>query len=252
MSGAGALGGLRARLAGRERPVADVPRGVLVLLGLALAAQLAWHGGRPPPSAEAADLPAPPSEAAARVAALGEPEVLARTLLLWLQAFDNQPGVSIPFAALDYDRVEAWLSLALALDPRGQYPLLAAARVYGEVSDEARKRQMLEFVHDRFFDDPARRWPWLAHASIMARHRLQDLPLALRYARAITEHALSAPAWARDMSAILLEDMGELEAARVLIGGLLASGRITDAHEIRFLERKLQALEQGVENSTGR
>ena len=240
------------RLQGRERPLADVPRPVLAALGLALAAQIAWHGLRPPPEARAGDLPAPPSAAVARVAALGEPVVLAKTLMLWLQAFDNQPGVSLSFAELDYARVQAWLSLILELDPRGQYPLLAAARVYGEVGDEARRRLMLEFVHRRFLEDPERRWPWLAHAAIMARHRLGDLPLALRYARAITERARGAPAWARDMSVILLEDMGELEAARILVGGLLDSGRVSDPHEVRFLSRKLEALERAVEKSTGR
>lgn len=239
-------------LAGRERPLADVPRVVLAALLLALLAQLAWHGWRPPPQARASDLPAPPPLAVARVAALGEPVVLGKMLMLWLQAFDNQPGVSLPFAALDYTRVQDWLALVLALDPRGQYPLLAAARVYGAVADESRQRQMLEFVHRQFAQDPERRWPWLAHASIMARHRLDDLPLALRYARAITEQAHTAPAWARDMSAILLEDMGELEAARLLIGGLLDSGRVTDPHEIRFLSRKLEELEQGVEDPSGR
>ena len=51
------------------------------------------------------------------------------------------------------------------------------------------------------------------------------------------------PAWARDMSVVILEDMGELDAARFLIGGLIHSGRITDPHEIRFLEQKLGELE---------
>ena len=55
------------------------------------------------------------------------------------------------------------------------------------------------------------------------------------------------PAWAREMSIAVLEDMGELEAARVLIGGLLHDGRLRDAHEIRFLEQRLEALSQSEE-----
>jgi hypothetical protein len=165
--------------------------------------------------------------------------------MLWLQAFDNQPGISIPFRELDYARVEAWLARILDLDPRGQYPLLAASRLYGEVPVPEKQRPMLDFVHDRFLEDPDRRWPWLAHAAIVAKHRLGDLPLALRYARAVTDHATGpgVPAWARDMTILVLEDMGELEAARLLIGGLLDSGRVTDPHEARFLDRKLRELE---------
>jgi hypothetical protein len=239
----------------RERPLAHVPRLAWLLLCAGLALQIAWHALRPPPRAAAADLPAPPPADVLRVAGLGDPGALSRLLMLWLQAFDNQPGISVPFGDLDYVRVEGWLARILELDPRGQYPLLAASRLYAEVADEARQRQMLDFVYREFARDPGRRWPWLAHAAIVARHRLQDLPLALRYARAITERATGpqVPAWARDMTLIVLEDMGELEAARVLVGGLLASGRVTDPHEVRFLEERLRDLAaRSDENSTGR
>ena len=240
----------------RFRPPGAVPRPLWWLLAATLAGQLAWHGLRPGPTARAADLPPPPALALARVAALGEEAVAARLLMLWLQAFDNQPGVSIPFRHLDYGRVEAWLSLILELDPRSSYPLLAASRLYGEVPDEARQRRMLELVYRAFLADPDRRWRWLAHAVILAKHRLRDLPLALRYARALTDHATGpgVPFWARDMSVVVLEDMGELEAARALVGGLLESGAIEDPRELDFLERKLDALEarEADEISSGR
>ena len=67
-----------------------------------------------------------------------------------------------------------WLETILALDPAGQYPLLMAAQVYSQVPDPARERLMLEFVHQQFLHDPNRRWRWLAHAAIMAKHRLHD------------------------------------------------------------------------------
>ena len=71
--------------------------------------------------------------------------------------------------------------------------------------------------------------------------------------RVITERATgpSVPAWARDMTVLVLEEMGELEAARVLVGGLLESGRLQDPHEARFLDGKLRELEaKSVEKSS--
>ena len=67
----------------------------------------------------------------------------------------------------------------------------------------------------------------------------------MRYARSLTDRATGAgvPAWARDMTVSVLEDLGELDAARVLIGGLLDSGRIRDPNEIRFLVERLEELE---------
>lgn len=229
----------------RERPISSVPKPAMLLLALGLGLQIAWHSSQPPRLAKAEDLPPPPSLSALRIASFGEPVALAKALMLYLQAFDNQPGISILFRKLDYGRVQDWLDRVLQLDPPGQYPLLAASRLYGAVPDETRQRQMLEFVHRRFLDDPDRRWPWLAHAAVVAKHRLKDLPLARKYAQAIRLHATGSevPHWAKQMEIFILEDMDELESAKILIGGLLQSGQITDAHEIRFLEERLQEME---------
>jgi hypothetical protein len=174
---------------------------------------------------------------------LGEPIALAQLLTLYLQAFDNQPGVSIPFLELDYARVVAWLGTILELDPVGQYPLLMASQVYSQVPDAARQRRMCEFVRQQFDRDPDRRWRWLAHCAIMAKHRLGDSQLALSYADAIARSAQRASNWARQMRIFMLEDLGELESAKVLLGGLLASGEVTEPKEIHFLMERLKALE---------
>ena len=75
---------------------------------------------------------------------------------------------------------------------------------------------------------------------------MRDLPLARRYAAEIDRRTTAAdvPLWAKQMEVFILEDMNELEAARVLLGGLLASGRIQDADEARFLRHKLEELER--------
>jgi hypothetical protein len=228
-----------------ERSIFAVPKPAMVLLLLGLIAQILWHDARPPPEAKAQALPDPSPLERLQVLSLGDPEALAKVLMLWLQAFDNQPGISIPFRELDYGKVTGWLERILRLDPQGQYPLLAASRLYGEVPNQVKQRQMLEFVHQRFLDDPNRRWPWLAHAVYIAKHRLRDLPLALKYAEAIASHAAEAnvPHWAQQMRIFVLEDMGEIEAAKVLLGGLLDSGAITDPNEAHFLGERLKHLE---------
>jgi hypothetical protein len=184
-----------------ERAISTVPGAVLALLAAALASQLALKALEPRPAATAADLPPAPPTAALRLASLGEPIAAANLLSLYLQAFDTQPGISIPFQDLDYDRVEDWLIRVLELDPPGQYPLLMASQVYSQVPDEKKQRQMLDLAYRQFLLDPNRRWRWLAHAAIMAKHRLKDPDLALRYARAINQYATSTevPHWAKQM-----------------------------------------------------
>jgi hypothetical protein len=228
----------------KERPLNQVPVAVWLLLVAGLCLQIAWHQRMPPPVAQADSLPFAPSAARLQVASLGDNVALSKLLNLWLQIYDNQPGLSIPFRDLDYARVRSWLQASLDLDPHGHYPLLAAVRLYGQVPDPARQVQMLEFTYEKFLEKPNVRWPWLAHAVIIARHRLKNPQLALKYARALAANATGpqVPHWAQQMSIFVLEDMGETEAARVLIGGLLDSGQITDAHEFRFLSERLDLL----------
>lgn len=228
-----------------RRPASrTAPRGVLLAVLLALAAQILWQASAAPVRARARDLPPAPSLATLRLAALGDPVALSKASMLYVQGFDEQAGVSIAWRDLDYGKLRDWLQRVLDLDPRGQYPLLAASQVYGAVSDPQRARLMLDLVYRRFSEDPNRRWPWLAHAALVARHRLHDLPLARQYAQAIRLQATGAnvPAWARQMEIFILEDMDELASARVLIGALLDSGQITDPNELRFLSERLQQL----------
>ncbi|MFQ5642088.1 MAG: hypothetical protein ACE5FQ_00140 [Thiogranum sp.] len=228
-----------------ERPVNQVPGLVLAVLLLGLGLQIGWHHAQPPARAAADALPNAPAAELLMVTSLGDPIALSKFLNLWLQVFDNQPGISIPFRDLDYRKVRGWLRASLDLDPAGQYPLLAAARLYGEVPDPVRQRQMLDFIYQKFLESPDTRWRWLAHSVLIARHRLEDLPLALKYAKALADKATGAhvPHWAQQMDIFVLEDMGETEAAQIVIGGLLANGQITDPHELRFLSGQLERLQ---------
>lgn len=237
------------RSAGSDRRARAVPRAVWLCFFAALVAQIGLKTAEAPPSARAVALPHAASAAVVRVASLNEPIAAAQLLTLYLQAFDNQPGISIPFRDLDYRSVMSWLESILGLDPATEYPLFMAAHLYAQVPDEAKQRTMLDFVHRKFLDDPARRWRWLAHASLIARHRLHDNGLALRYAEDIARLAPHAPSWARQMHIFIQEDMGEIESATIMLGGLLATGTITDPNEARFLTERLEQMKKSAEKS---
>ncbi|HZP88339.1 MAG TPA: hypothetical protein VFB54_16125 [Burkholderiales bacterium] len=228
-------------------------RGLLVLV---LSAQLLFAWLQPRPAASLEAFPPPPTAAALRGLSFGEPVALAQLLGLYVQSFDVQSGVAFSLAQLDYARVETWLSRLIELDPKSDYALLLATHVYAQVNDPLRSRQMLDFAYRHYREDPARRWRWIAHASIMARHRLHDLPLALHYARALALAPDTAriPAWAQQMQVFLHEALGESEAALALLGGLLDTGRVQDPHEIHFLmeqAERLRSAERSTSTSAG-
>jgi hypothetical protein len=229
----------------RERSIKSVPVPVLVIMAAGLVLQLAWSALQPRAVATAEQLPAPMKLEFWRAASFGDPIPLAKVLMLWLQCFDNG-SVTIPFRNLDYPRVTHWLDTALSMDSKSQYPLLSATRLYAEVADTPRQRLMLDFVYQKFLEDPKHRWRWLAQSVVIAKHRLNDLPLALKFAQALADNTNNntAPSWARQMHIFIREDLGELESAQILLGGLIESGSITDVNELRFLSERLKSLQQ--------
>jgi hypothetical protein len=234
----------------KDRPVSDVPKSVKWLLVISFVLQLIWHGFQQPVVANAKDLAPPLSTRSYVMSSLGEPIAAAKFLNLWLQAYDNQPGASLSFHQLDYPRLTQWLDTILELDPDGHYPMLVASRVYGSVKNPEKQRIMTDYVFSKFIEEPNKYWRWLAHAVITAKHELKDLDLALKYADALAEKATgeNVPYWAKDMKIIVLEDMGQLEAAKILVGALIDSGEIADPYELNFLTHKIATLEEKTAN----
>ncbi len=232
----------------KERPVSDVPASIKIFLLFSLMLQLLWHSVQEPVVAKAEDLATPLSARTYVMSSFGEPIAVSKFLNLWLQAFDNQPGASISFHQLNYPLLTKWLDTSLELDPRGHYPMLVAARVYGSIQDPEKQRIMMEYIFYKFNENPNKYWRWLAHAIITAKHEIKDNDLALKYAHALAEKATgkNVPYWAKDMKIIVLEDMGEVEAAKILVGALIDSGEITDPYELNFLTHKIATLEEKV------
>ena len=226
------------------RPLSAVPKRVLLLLAIGLSAQLGWHFSHPPLPPVAANLPQPPTLATLQLASFGEPIALSKMLLLYLQNFDDQPGVNAPFWHLDYPRITTWLGLTLQLDPPGQYPLFLASEVYGDIRDQAKQRLMFEFVYHQFFINPNQRWRALAYAAIKAKHQLNDLPLAHRYAEAIRLNATApeVPDWAKQMDIFILEDMGQYDNALSLLDALIQSGQVSNRGELELLQGRRDSI----------
>lgn len=229
----------------KEKPVQAVPFYVTTAFLIALTMQIALHNGKEQPVALAEKLKEPPSASSLKLISFGEEISLAKILMLKLQSFDNQPGLSIPLVNLDYAKVIAWLERISLLDTKSQYPVLAAMRIYAEVNDEEKRRMLLAYTRTRFLENPNTQWPAMVHAVYIAKHKLKDLPLALQYAQDIRTHVTrdDIHSWVRQMELFVLEDMGKLESARILLGGFLDSGVIKDEREYNYLKERLGVVE---------
>jgi hypothetical protein len=187
--------------------------------------------------------PAPPVLLAPALA-LGDPQLFYRAAAFALQNMGDGGGRVTPLADYNHARLSDWLDLLDRLDPEARYAPTLAAYYFSQTPDRDGLRRIVAYLGRVGARDPARNWRWLAHAAWLARHRLQDLPLALTAARYLAGlPADDVPLWARQMPAFVLAEVGEREAARDLMATILATDLNLSPGEIALMERFIDRQE---------
>jgi hypothetical protein len=235
-----------------ERPLSQLPRplwiGLLILFGLQVlvhqaAIQQNVLSYRP--------LSTPFASTIYQGLSMGSGQLLSYLLAIRLQLHDNQAGKHIRYSQLDYQRLVNWLDQIYQLNTQSEYTMLLASRVYSQTRDRDRLRIILEYIDRTFMQNPQSHWRRLAEASVIAKHKLGDLQLALQMADKLSSQPASVemPRWARDIQFILLGDMNEFETAITIIVALLQSEAVNDPDEARFLQEKLLYFQQKLSES---
>ena len=228
------------------QPLQVISAWLWALILAAAALQISFKQTHQPEPATAQDLPPAPSARILDAAAFGDHPALSKLLSLWLQSFDYQQGISLSFHDLDYDLVAEWLDEILTLDPRAEYPLFNATRIYAGIRGAPEKQRiMLEFIRKNFRESPGSRWRWMASAVTIAKHYVKDLDFATAIARELydlTEDLEHVPAWAKQMRFFIASDTQEHEDMARLLLNLVESGQITDPHEFVLLFERLETM----------
>lgn len=230
-----------------ERPLLLLPRPLLLGFLVLFACQLFYHhANRAQMAVNYQALDKPLNAPVYRGIAMGSEQLLGYLLAIRLQLHDNQVGQHFRYSLIDYEVLIEWLDQITEVSPGTEYPMLLASRVYTSTGDKARIRAILGFIQRRFDDDPQLHWRRLAEASVIAKHKLQDLELALAMAEKIARQPASVemPNWARDFQFLLLAELNELESAIALIQAMLQTDAVHDPDEKRFLESKLSEFQQ--------
>jgi len=230
-----------------ERPMVSLPYPLLLAFTLLLLAQIVHHHVDDERFENRYQgLSQPYSAITYRGLALGSEQLFGYLLALRLQLHDNQVGRHFKYSLIDYGRLVNWLDRITEVSPGTEYPMLLASRVYTVTGDQRQLRQVLEFIERRFDDDPQLHWRRLAEASVMAKHKLGDMEMALRMARKLARQPVSInmPNWARDFEFLLLAELNELESAIAMIQALLQTEAVNDPDERRFLQAKLLDFQQ--------
>lgn len=230
-----------------ERPFKSVPSTLLVCFLIMLTIQLSTAQLSQSQSEFAyKPLPEPFTFTSYRIASIGSDRLLSYLLAMRLQLHDNQAGKHIRYDQLNYRVLVDWLDQIVALNRQSEYPVMLASRVYSQTGDEKKLRMIVGFIQRCFAQNPQLHWRRMTEATILVKHKVGDLELALSMAEQLSSQPADVimPHWARDMQFILLGEMNEFEAGIAIIVTLLDDGSITDADERRFLKVKLLEFQQ--------
>lgn len=224
---------------------------VFVYLGflVILAIQLIYHHAYKSSLNEVYSVLKPPGQVDYyKSISLGSDQLMSYLLLLGVQLHDNQTGRHVNYNRLNYEILKDWLLTLSELNPLSDYPAFLASRVYSQVKDDTKIAIMISVIEALFDKNPQQHWRRMTEACLLAKHQLNDLPLALRLAKKISKlpKSFRLPFWARDMELVLLDELDQLESAQLLISSLLQSGEIQDADEIRFLQFRLLKIQQAM------
>lgn len=230
-----------------ERPLLHLPVPLIAGFLLVLLCQLLFHHYSPVlREFRYQPLSSPLQAPTYRGIAMGSEKLMGYLLAIRLQLHDSQAGRYFSYKQIDYTVLVQWLEQITLVNPTSEYPMLLASRVYSQTRDKGRLRLMLEFIERNFDHAPQLHWRRLAEASVIAKHQLGDLKLALRLAEklALQPASMAMPQWARDIQFLLLAELNELESAIAIIEAMLQSRAVIDPDERRFLQGKLSKFQQ--------
>lgn len=209
-----------------------------IFLLAAIAANIIFWLGSSDLYAKWEGVPPVPTHEGAVMMALGDPEFAYRLGAITLQNLGDNGGRVTPMKDYEYDKLGKWFWLLHDLDPASDHVPMLAAYYFGATRVPKDVAVVVEYLA-KIGDNPAgSKWRWLVQAVFLARHRLNDLDLALDIAYKLSKMKLlddTMPAWARQMPAFVLNEKGDRDSARKMIKSLLASSYHFHPNEVRFM-----------------
>ena len=179
----------------------------------------------------------PPSYETGLAVSLGDGEFFFRSSALHLINAGVSGGQAIPLKNLDFERLQAWFFLLDRFDPRSNLVPVLAGYWFGFTQYRPDARFIVDYLLARAENDPDDAWRWRLQAIFLAKHRIGDLDLALEIAEftaALDDP--NAPFFLKQMPAFVLEDMGDQEAALILLQSIMATHPDLPDDEARFLQ----------------
>ena len=193
----------------------------------------------PPPATRHRRIRRPPPPKPSPVfSPLAKPPPLSRLIAMRLQAFDNQPGVSIPFEQLDYDALGRWPRHRRPMDERAEYPHFLMSKVYSSVTDETRKRKArgmgLATIPSVVPTTVGNGWRTPPTKPTMS-SKTPSSPWKWRTTFVGKPPPAESPEWVRQIEVLFAENQNQYEVAAAILSNQLEARRNRRPTRIRIL-----------------
>lgn len=209
-----------------------------VFLGLTIALWLGTHHMQ----ARWAGVPPVPSKEGAMMMTLGDAQFSYRFGAITLQNLGNTGGNIVPVKDYDYEKLGKWFWLLNDLDPASNHVPMMAAYYFGATPVVKDLTVVVRYLGHVGQVPVGNKWRWLVQAVFLARHRLNDLDLALDYAYKLSRMNPAGdtlPVWARQMPAFVLSEQGEKESSRKIVEDILLTADDLHPNEVNFMQAYL-------------
>lgn len=186
-------------------------------------------------------VPPVPTVRSATLMTLGDPELSYRFLALTLQNLGDTGNDVTPLKDYNYKRLGQWFFLLHALDPLSDHVPMIAAYYFGGTRIPKDVAPVVDYLAVAGQIPVGEKWRWLAQAAFLARHRMNNLDLALdlAYKLAKLPNSGEMPQWARQMPAFILNQKGDRAASRQLMENMLVTDNTVHPQEINFMKAYL-------------
>ena len=178
---------------------------------------------------------------------LGDDQFFFRVLALQLQNAGDTFGRFTALRDYDFNKLYHWFRLLDALDDRSNYIPSMATYYYSQTQNKPDVKYVVDYLIEHAAHRPEQKWWWLVQGIYLANHKLEDPDLALQMANYL-KGGYDIPLWAKQMPAFIHEQRGELDAALVIIEGMLDDEENLTQQELNFMrhfvDERLQKMEQ--------
>lgn len=183
------------------------------------------------------NVPLAPSSVGATTAFLGDREMAYRFMALTIQSFGNSTGQVMALKDYNYQNLGTWFDLADKLNPHSDYVPFLAGYYFGANQDPSQLMPVINYLRRVGTYADHDKWRYLGQAVFLARHKMQNMPLALQLADELGKTYKSGmPGWVLQMKAIIASDMGEKEMAYdLMLDDLQHRSKGMDPAEVNYM-----------------